>query len=115
MYCALGAFPNFNGVVNLDLNQEGSTQESIVARRDFGEGKFGGEPFFVAARGASSEDHGYLLCLVGDEKGEVSELLVMDALSPSLEVIAAIELPARVPPGFHGCFVNEQQLAQQKL
>ena len=114
-YCALGAFPNFNGVVKLDLTAEGSTQESIVARREFGEGKFGGEPFFVPVRGATSEDHGYLLCLVGDEKGGVSELLVMDALSPSLEVIAAIELPARVPPGFHGCFVNEQQLAQQKL
>ena len=98
MYCALGAFPNFNGVVNLDLNQEGSTQESIVARRDFGEGKFGREPFFVVARGA----RGYLLCLVGNENGQVSEVLVMDALSPSLEVIASIKLPVRVPPGLHG-------------
>ena len=106
----------FTGVVKLDLTlEEGSGgQECIVAKREFGEGKHVGEPWFVEARGANSEDHGYLLCIVGDNNGGVSELWVLDALSPTLEVVTVIELPIRVPLGFHGCFVNEEQLAQQK-
>ena len=38
----------------------------------------------------------------------------MDALSVTLEVISIVELLVHVPMGFHGCFVNEEQLAQQK-
>ena len=116
-YAYYGIWSNrvFKGVVKLDLMHEGSGgQESLVAKREFGEGKYTGEPCFVEARGAKSEDHGYLLCLVGDKQGGVSELWILDALSPTLEVIAIVELPAHVPPGFHGCFVNEDQLAQQK-
>ena len=106
----------FTGVVKLDLTREEGSggQECIVAKREFGEGKNVGEPWFVEARGANSEDHGYLLCIVGDITGGVSELWVMDALSPTLEVVTVIELPIRVPLGFHGCFVNEEQLARQK-
>ena len=113
----------FTGVVKLDLmmleeeDREGSRgagHECIVAKREFGEGKNVGEPWFVGATGPNSEDHGYLLCIVGDTNGGVSELWVMDALSPTLEAVAIVELPVRVPLGFHGCFVNEEQLAQQK-
>jgi 9-cis-epoxycarotenoid dioxygenase len=116
-YLACGRYPNLKGVVKVDLTRdEGPGKPSpIVGKREFGPGKFGSEPCFVAAREARSEDHGYLLCLVGDQKGvEASELLVMDALSPTLDVIATVELPARVPPGFHGCFINRDQLSQQK-
>ena len=93
---------------------EGPREECVVGKREFGEGKYGGEPCFVGARGANSEDHGYLLCLVGNENGGFSELWVMDARSPSLDIIAIVELPVHVPMGFHGCFVSEAQLAQQK-
>ena len=102
------------GVVKLDLMQKGPGHECIVGRRDFEEGKYIGEPWFVQASGANSEDHGYLLCIVGDTNGGVSELWIMDALSPTLEAVAIVELPVRVPLGFHGCFVTEEQLAQQK-
>ena len=107
----------FTGFVKLDLMhlEEGSGgQECIVGTREFGEGKYVGEPWFVEAKGANSEDHGYLLCIVGDNNGGVSELWVLDALSPTLEVVVVVELPIRVPLGFHGCFINEEQLAQQK-
>ena len=106
----------FTGVVKLDLTlEEGyGGQECIVAKREFGQGKNVGEPLFVGATGENSEDHGYLLCIVGDNNGGVSKLWVLDALSPTLEVVAVVELPVRVPLGFHGCFVNEEQLAQQK-
>ena len=122
-YCAARSNLLFTGVVKLDLmmleeeDREGSRgagHECIVAKREFGEGKNVGEPWFVGATGPNSEDHGYLLCIVGDTNGGVSELWVMDALSPTLEAIAIVELPVRVPLGFHGCFVTEEQLAQQK-
>ena len=115
-YCAARSNLLFTGVVKLDLTQEEGSggQECLVAKREFGEGKNVGEPWFVEATEANSEDHGYLLCIVGDITGGVSELWVMDALSPSLDIIAIVELSVYVPMGFHGCFVNEEQLARQK-
>ena len=122
-YYAVKEESSFTGVVKLDLmmleeeDREGSRgagHECIVAKREFGEGKNVGEPWFVGATGPNSEDHGYLLCIVGHMKGGVSELWVMDARSPTLEAVAIVELPVRVPLGFHGCFVTEEQLAQQK-
>lgn len=88
-------------------------------RTEFGENCYGNEPCFVPRNNndgsshAVAEDDGYLVCFVHNEATGVSQLLVMDALSPSLEVIAAVQLPSRVPYGFHGWFVNEQQLAKQ--
>ena len=118
-YYAVKEESSFTGVVKLDLMMQeeegsGAGHECIVAKREFGDGKIVGEPWFVGATGPNSEDHGYLLCIVGDTNGGVSELWVMDALSPTLEAIAIVELPVRVPLGFHGCFVTEEQLAQQK-
>jgi 9-cis-epoxycarotenoid dioxygenase len=118
-YMGCGRYPYLDAVVKVDLTRsdgEDGERGPIVGRRDFGEGKYGGEPFFIAARDANSEDHGYILCLVGDRKGaQASQLWIMDAHSPSLEVIAVIQLPTRVPVGFHGCFIGRDQLAQQKL
>jgi 9-cis-epoxycarotenoid dioxygenase len=115
-YMGCGSYPYFDAVVKVDLTRYGGEDDEqgpIVGRQDFGEGMFGGEPFFLAAKDANSEDHGYILCLVGDRKAaQASKLWVMDALSPSLEIIAVIELPARVPIGFHGCFIGRDQLAQ---
>ncbi|KAK1286816.1 hypothetical protein QJS10_CPB20g00900 [Acorus calamus] len=115
-YMGLGEpIPKISGVVKLDL-ELGKT----VATRVYGPGCFGGEPFFVPSSSSSSgqgmneEDDGYVVSYVHDEvKGE-SKFLVLDAKSPELDVVASVKLPRRVPYGFHGLFVSEDELKKQR-
>ncbi|KAJ9556286.1 hypothetical protein OSB04_010900 [Centaurea solstitialis] len=115
MYCGVGdPMPKISGVVKLDITlSEVDRQECIVASRMFGPGCFGGEPFFVAKEPDNldaDEDDGYVVSYVHDENTGESRFLVMDAKSPTLEIVAAVELPQRVPYGFHGLFVKESDL-----
>ncbi|XP_024531420.1 9-cis-epoxycarotenoid dioxygenase NCED4, chloroplastic [Selaginella moellendorffii] len=125
--CYYGPWPKFSGLAKVDLDAprlprvviDGASdpdlsEPCIVASRRFEPGRFCNEPFFVAkGEEEDEEDDGYVLSYVHDEKSGVSELLIMDAKSPTLETVASIELPARVPYGFHGIFVNAYQIANQ--
>ena len=76
----------------------------------YGEEKYGGEPLFLPAR-SETEDDGYIMSFVHDEKMWKSELQIVNAMS--LELEATIELPSRVPYGFHGTFINSMDLKNQ--
>lgn len=65
-----------------------------------------GEPVFVAAPGASTEDTGAILSVVFDSQLGTSFLLVLDG--QSFAEIARISLPQYVPFGFHGQFFKEK-------
>ncbi|XP_071718223.1 probable carotenoid cleavage dioxygenase 4, chloroplastic [Rutidosis leptorrhynchoides] len=115
VYCAIGdPMPKFSGVVKLDVSlSEVDRQECIVASRMFGPGCYGGEPCFVAREPDNpnaDEDDGYIVSYVHDESNNESRFLVMDAKSATLEIIASVKLPRRVPYGFHGLFVREGDL-----
>lgn len=58
----------------------------------------------------ANEDDGYVMLYVHNEKTEESNFLVMDATSPNLDIVANVKLPRRVPYGFHGLFVSENDL-----
>ncbi len=62
-----------------------------------------GEWLFVPA--GAGEDEGYLLTYVHDEATDKSELVVIDATEVADGPIAEVELPARVPYGFHAAWV----------
>ncbi|KAL3645783.1 ccd4,nced4 [Castilleja foliolosa] len=118
MYAGIvGAGQKMSGVAKVDLSL--SNQEShncIVARRLYGPGCYGGEPCFVPREPdneAAEEDDGYILNYVFNEHTQESKLLVMDAKSPNLDIVAVVKLPQRVPYGFHGMFVRECEI--QKL
>ncbi|KFK28585.1 hypothetical protein AALP_AA7G016200 [Arabis alpina] len=115
VYAAIGdPMPKISGVVKLDVNRI-DRDDCIVAKRMFGEGCYGGEPFFVAKEeddDAEEEDDGYVVTFVHDEVNGESKFLVMDAKSPELEIVAAVKLPRRVPYGFHGLFVKESDLSK---
>ncbi|XP_057766718.1 probable carotenoid cleavage dioxygenase 4, chloroplastic [Salvia miltiorrhiza] len=100
------------GVVKLDLSMEDGG-DCTVASRLYGPGCYGGEPFFVAREPnnpTAAEDDGYLVAYVHDENAKESRFVVMDAKSSTLEIVAAVKLPQRVPGGFHGLFVSESHL-----
>ncbi|KAK8918650.1 hypothetical protein KSP39_PZI021188 [Platanthera zijinensis] len=99
-------WPKVSGFANVDL----ATGE--VKRFDYGEGRFGGEPYFVPREGCGDrEDGGYVLAFVRDELAGRSELVIVNAADMRLE--ATIRLPARVPYGFHGTFVSTRELESQ--
>ncbi|KMO67334.1 carotenoid oxygenase family protein [Mycolicibacterium chlorophenolicum] len=71
--------------------------------RSFGDGKAVGEFVFHPSSPDADEDDGVLMGFVYDRQADRSELAVLDA--QTLEDIAAIKLPHRVPAGFHGNWV----------
>ena len=70
-------------------------------------GRVGAEASFVPAANASAEDDGYLLSYVYDPAEEKSELVIMDASQIEEDPIARIQLPVRVPAGFHGSWIAD--------
>lgn len=117
-YMSIGApLPKLSGVVKLDFDMLEATaaKECVVASRAYGEGCFGSEPFFVARSSDpnAEEEDGYIVAFTHNECTGISSFLVMDAQSPTLQIVASVELPARVPYGFHGLFVSDADLANQ--
>ncbi|KAH0646747.1 hypothetical protein KY290_034366 [Solanum tuberosum] len=112
VYAAIGdPMPKVIGIAKLDVSvAEVDRRDCIVACRIFGEGSFGGEPFFVPKNSSIDEDDGYVVSYVHNEKTGESNFLVMDATSPNLDIVANVKLPRRVPYGFHGLFVRENDL-----
>ncbi|KAK8965546.1 hypothetical protein KSP40_PGU001295 [Platanthera guangdongensis] len=78
----------------------------------YGDGKHGGEPYFIpAVEGGSEEDEGYVLAFMYDEIVGSSELIIMNA--SGMEVEVAVQLPIRVSYRFHGTFVGTKSLEFQ--
>ncbi|XP_061352451.1 9-cis-epoxycarotenoid dioxygenase NCED2, chloroplastic [Gastrolobium bilobum] len=94
-------WPKASGLAKVDL----VTGE--VKRHNYGERRFGGEPYFLV-RGNEDEDDGYVVVLVHDEGTCESEMQILNAMD--LEVEATVKLPSRVPYGLHGTFVNAKDL-----
>lgn len=82
----------------------------------FGPGRYGSEAIFVPKSSGIDEfeDDGYLICFVHDENTGKSEVCVFDAKTMAPEPVGVVELPSRVPYGFHALFVSEEQLLSQK-
>ncbi|CAM6105377.1 unnamed protein product [Calypogeia fissa] len=111
-----GPWPKFSGIVKLDLQAPDGSAE--VGVRKFPPGCYGSEPVFVprveGGGDADSEDDGYVVTYLHNENTNVSTMAIFDARSPTLEPVATVKLPARVPYGFHGIFLTEDELASQK-
>ena len=75
---------------------------------EFGGGRHPGEFVFVAdpERGGV-EDGGWMMGLVHDDAADRSELVVLDAQDFSGDPVATVQLPRRVPYGFHGNWVAD--------
>ncbi|MCO5610804.1 hypothetical protein L7F22_065045 [Adiantum nelumboides] len=91
-------------------------QHHIASKFIYPSDCYGGEPMFVprSSDPSAEEDDGYVLTFVHNERSKMSELLILNASSPSLDILARVKLPARVPYGFHGTFITAQELEHQK-
>ncbi|XP_031395854.1 carotenoid 9,10(9',10')-cleavage dioxygenase-like [Punica granatum] len=83
-----------------------------------GAGRFGSEAIFVPREpgiSSSEEDDGYLIFFAHDENSRKSQAIVIDARTMSAEPVAVVELPNRVPYGFHALFVTEEHIRGQAV
>lgn len=75
---------------------------------DFGAGRHPGEFVFVADPDrAGAEDGGWCMGLVHDETVDRTSLVILDAQDFAGEPVATVQLPRRVPYGFHGNWVAD--------
>ncbi|KAJ4970518.1 hypothetical protein NE237_003617 [Protea cynaroides] len=118
----LDSIAKVTGIIKFDLLAEpenGKTKlevgGNIQGIFDLGDGRFGSEAIFVPREPgiSSEEDDGYLIFFVHDENTGKSAVNVIDAKTMSADPVAVVELPHRVPYGFHAFFVTEDQLQGQ--
>ncbi|KAL8640361.1 MAG: hypothetical protein Q9228_002703 [Teloschistes exilis] len=87
-------------------------------------GHYTQEPRFVPRRNGTTEDDGWLLTYVFDESTHLSadgepkddafsELWVIDAKTMT-DVVVKVRLPQRVPYGFHGNWISQEEIADQR-
>lgn len=69
---------------------------------EFGPGRMPGEFVFVAKANAGAEDDGWLMGYVIDTAAQTTDLVILDAAKFEAAPQAAITIPHRIPPGFHG-------------
>ncbi|CAN4110357.1 unnamed protein product [Withania somnifera] len=123
VYCTiLNNMAKITGVVKFDLHAKPETGKTklevggnIPGIFDLGPGRFGSEAIFVPRQHGTEceEDDGYLILFVHDENTGKSSVNVIDAKTMSAEPVAVVELPKRVPYGFHAFFVTEEQIQEQ--
>jgi len=70
-----------------------------------GAGNAAGEAVF--ARAGRGEDEGYLLTFVYDAARDASDFVVIDAQRVAAGPVARVQLPRRVPFGFHGSWIAD--------
>lgn len=69
------------------------------------------EPWFAPADAQASEDHGYVVSFVWNALTRSQQLQVFDARDISRGPVARVQLPHRIPSGFHACWMKPAQIA----
>lgn len=72
---------------------------------DYGHDYISGEVIFVPKHATAQEDEGWLISYVHRLDGGNSKVLILDAQQVAQQPVASIELPVRVPLGFHANWV----------
>lgn len=80
--------------------------EGVRQVHDFGDGRDPGEFVFVPAHADADEDEGWLIGFVIDEPSDTTELVILNAANFEGSPVATVRLPHRIPPGFHGNWIN---------
>jgi carotenoid cleavage dioxygenase-like enzyme len=101
-YCAAfaGSAPYGEGLIKYDLGAGTSEYRHL-------DGGQASEAVFVKDPSASGEDGGFLLSYVYQPEIDQSEVLILNAQDMLGEPVARIQLPVRVPAGFHGNWIGD--------
>ena len=86
----------FDAIMHYDL------KNNIQKIRKFGKGSDVSEPIFVPREKNSPEGDGFILSVIYVPERNCSDLYILDAMNIDKEPLAIVQLPERVPNGFHG-------------
>ena len=109
------------GVPSLEALGGGGSADHVLLGHDleagttvehrFGPGRTPSEFVFVPAGPTAGENEGWLVGYVHDAATDTSSLEILDATDLTAEPVAVVELPVRVPQGFHGNWMPAAALA----
>jgi carotenoid cleavage dioxygenase len=91
--------PQFTGATKLYKHD---LETGSCRVHEFGDDHLPDEFVFVPATADAEEDEGWLIGLVINTADETTSFVVLDARSFEAAPVAAVRLPHRIPPGFHG-------------
>ena len=94
----------FDAIVK--YNTDSGSSETYV----YGKNKYGSESPFIPKANAQAEDEGYVISFVTDARNGESEVVILDAQNISKAPLARVQLPCRVPLGFHGCWIPGEKM-----
>jgi carotenoid cleavage dioxygenase len=89
------------GIFHLDLD---SGREDVW---EPGDDLRGGEAYYVPASEDADEGEGWVMSYVWNRRSDLSSLAVFDAMAVAAGPVAEVQLPVRVPFGFHGTWVPD--------
>ena len=100
---------NFDGVIKHDV------QTGRTVTYECPKGLYCGETTFAPRTGAAAaEDDGYILTFVCDERGEQAQLYILDAQNLAAGPVGRVQIPGRVPVGYHTYWISAEEQAQQR-
>ena len=94
------------GIRKFDLE----TGTDLGGWRDDPQHSWYSEPWFAEADAAQSEDDGYVIAFQWNDAANRQTLDIFDAKNLAVGPVAQIELPQRVPAGFHACWIEKDRL-----
>ncbi|GAB3984078.1 carotenoid oxygenase family protein [Actinoallomurus acanthiterrae] len=80
----------------------------VAEVREFAAGAAVGEAVFAPRSPDAAEDDGYVMALAFDPERGATDLVILAAQDFTGEPVARVHLPTRVPAGFHGSWVPDQ-------
>lgn len=98
----------FYGFTKIDL-----FSKKVLSKISHGDGRYSSECVLIpksTSRNGSKTDDVYIATFVYDSHTKTSEWVVYDGTTMSSEPVLRLEVPARVPFGFHGEWFNEIKL-----
>ena len=99
----------WSGVRKYDL----ATGQDLGGWSDDPQHSWYSEPWFAEADNPGSEDDGYVVAFQWNEALKRQTLDVFDAQDLAQGPIAQVELPHRVPTGFHACWIEADRLVRR--
>lgn len=103
---AKSPLPLMDGIIKHDL-RSGDAQI-----HQFSSGCYGGEAVFIPHPQGTSEDEGWLVTFVYNQKLNRSSLVIINAQEFTDEPVVEVMIPQRVPYGFHGIWLSPAQLSK---
>ena|SRR3989338_2145522 len=97
-----------NNLIEFDSITHYDLQQDIKQIHRFGNKIMPHEPIFVPRSKNSKQGEGFLLTYVYHTTQDRSDLVILDAEHVDHEPVAIVQLPHRIPYGFHGCWVSQE-------